>query len=413
MTIRTDNIASNALVDSVATAQLRSGVRLRFANADLENDFRRAHRETSRHGVRTHLWLAVALLFIFLVIDRQLLQHVATPLLSLVRIVASASLFICAFAASTSWSIHRHYHHFVQWLAPLFGLCVVANNFISQPVGVSFFPTVLLVVVGLYQLVGMLFLPALCAGLMMLVAYMIGAWQQQLAQPEFVFNVAILIAANAAGATASYMMERLQRLHFLEARLLEDIASRDGLTGIHNRRAFDEHLQTIWRHGIRDATPLALILIDIDQFKAYNDYFGHQAGDECLKEVAGILMRACRRPLDFAARYGGEEFALVLYNARREHAEEIAANIQNELRKLALIHPASNVAEQVTISIGSACVQPVHGRSSAGMIQFADQALYRAKGSGRNCSVILDQEYEQLITGKYRKEDAQTMRKVS
>lgn len=400
------NIAPATLNDSAIANQLRDSARgLRFADAKLEQDFRCDHREHARRSVRAHLWLAIALLIIFLIIDQQVLQRSNTWPLMLVRIGALTSLLLCCAVVSTRWAIKHYYHRFVQWLAPLFGVCVVANEFVDQPFGVSFFPTVVLTVIGLYLLVGMLFVPALCAGLFVLATYALGAWQQNLPVPELVYNISVLIFTNVVGATASYMLERLHRTHFLEARLLEDMANRDGLTGIHNRRAFDEHLHTAWQQGIRDSAPVSLMLIDIDQFKAYNDYYGHQAGDECLKQVARILTSACRRPLDFTARYGGEEFAVVLFNAQREYVEELAARIQLALRQLALSHAASMVASQLTVSIGAACVLPAQGRSSAGLIQLADQALYRAKGQGRDCCVIMDHEYQQMITGSYRKDD--------
>lgn len=400
------SLASATFADSPVAAQLRNGRRrLRFTDEALEHEFRNTHRAHARARVRAHLWLALTAVIIFLVIDQLVLARSNTWPLKLVRLGVLSSLLACLFAVSAKASIGHSYHRFVQWLAPIFGLCVVANEFIDQPYGVSFFPTIVLTVIGLYLLVGMLFLPAIGAGLSVLVLYSLGAWYQSLATQELAYNVSVLIATNVVGATACYMLERLHRTHFLEARLLEDMANRDGLTGIHNRRAFDEHLHTAWQQGVRDATPISLLLIDIDQFKAYNDYYGHQAGDECLKQVARMLTRACRRPLDFTARYGGEEFAVVLYQANRDYVEELAGRIQTELRQLGLTHAASPVASQLTLSIGAACVMPQSGRSNAGLIQLADQALYQAKHRGRDCCVIMDREYEQLVTGAYSRDD--------
>jgi len=155
---------------------------------------------------------------------------------------------------------------------------------------------------------------------------------------------------------------------------------------------------------------IALLLVDIDYFKAYNDYFGHQAGDEALRHVAQTLARSARRPLDFAARYGGEEFAVVLYYATREYVDEVAARIQQNMEALALKHPASPIAKQLTVSIGAACVVPAPDRSPFGFVQLADEALYEAKGQGRNRCVIMDKEYEQMSTGSFRKSAPQAVR---
>jgi diguanylate cyclase (GGDEF)-like protein len=146
------------------------------------------------------------------------------------------------------------------------------------------------------------------------------------------------------------------------------------------------------------------MLIDIDHFKAYNDYYGHQAGDECLKQVAWCLSRCARRPLDVTARYGGEEFAIVLFDAGRAHAEEVARRVRVEVEQLAIKHPASPAPiKRLTVSMGIASIVPAPGRTHFGFIQLADEALYAAKEGGRDRVVIMDKEYEDLCTGSFRK----------
>ncbi|MBL8266866.1 GGDEF domain-containing protein, partial [Steroidobacter sp.] len=162
----------------------------------------------------------------------------------------------------------------------------------------------------------------------------------------------------------------------------------------------------VWAQAAREGRPLTLLMIDIDHFKAYNDRFGHQAGDECLRRVAWSLSDHARRPLDIAARYGGEEFAMILYDARRQHAEDMARQIQAGIESLAIAHtvPSATAGNRLTVSIGIACVQPTADRSHYGFIQLADEALYAAKERGRNCIVIMDKEYGDLTTGSFRKE---------
>lgn len=218
-------------------------------------------------------------------------------------------------------------------------------------------------------------------------------------------DAGVLIFTNVIGAIVCYSLERANRINFLESQLLMETARRDGLTGIANRRTFDEHVDRIWSRAAQDGMPLTLLLIDIDHFKAYNDCYGHQAGDECLRRVAWSLSARARRPLDIAARYGGEEFAMVLYDARRQDAEDMARQIQAGIEALAIAHPASPTGNQrLTVSIGIACIEPLSGRSHYGFIQLADEALYAAKARGRNCIVIMDKEYGELSTGTFRKE---------
>lgn len=168
------------------------------------------------------------------------------------------------------------------------------------------------------------------------------------------------------------------------ARKLRTLSSRDGLTGIANRRNFDEVLAREWNRGIRSQTPLSLILCDIDYFKAYNDYFGHQEGDKCLLRVAHILEEHARRGGDLAARYGGEEFGIILPETSLENAADIAEQIRVDVEGIALLHPASAVSNIVTISLGVATIVPPRGQDPRSLIALADKLLYEAKQHGRN-----------------------------
>ena len=132
----------------------------------------------------------------------------------------------------------------------------------------------------------------------------------------------------------------------------------------------------------------------------------HQAGDEAMKAVAAILAEFARRPLDLVARYGGEEFAIVLYDTTQAHAALVAEQLLEEVRGLGIPHQDSSAAPVLTISVGVACVVPVARRSSAGLLQLADQALYAAKDAGRNQSQLLQEEYEHMKTGYFRRHAA-------
>lgn len=174
-----------------------------------------------------------------------------------------------------------------------------------------------------------------------------------------------------------------------EAQLaLQALASRDGLTALANRRSFDENLDQEWRRAGRDRHPLSLLMIDIDFFKRYNDAYGHQKGDECLKAVAGIISTEMLRASDHASRYGGEEFAVILPNTTGEGAKRVAERVRQALAERHLAHEDSPIADHITISVGVAtAVQPC-GEDQASLMAAADAALYRAKLQGRDRVVI-------------------------
>jgi diguanylate cyclase (GGDEF)-like protein len=162
------------------------------------------------------------------------------------------------------------------------------------------------------------------------------------------------------------------------------LSSVDGLTGIANRRNFDDFLDSTWRRSLRNKTSLSLLLLDIDFFKKYNDGYGHQAGDECLKKVAKNLSEIVRRPEDLLARYGGEEFVIVLGNTDVKAATSLAGKARSGIEALEILHDHREGGNVVTISIGISCVIPKTDLSPSGLIGAADKALYKAKNEGRN-----------------------------
>jgi diguanylate cyclase (GGDEF)-like protein len=183
--------------------------------------------------------------------------------------------------------------------------------------------------------------------------------------------------------------ERTADLHTANARL-EQLAREDGLTGLQNRRAFDETLQAECRRAVRMKTPIALMLIDLDAFKAYNDRHGHQAGDACLKAVADTLHGAHRRAGEVVARYGGEELAVIMPGVPRDRLQAMADHARHAVESLAIPHGASPAGPGVTISIGVASHAGGEGLSPEGLIAAADRALYEAKSDGRNRAKLAD-----------------------
>jgi len=165
--------------------------------------------------------------------------------------------------------------------------------------------------------------------------------------------------------------------------LLRQMVFIDGLTGVANRRCFDERLQTEWRRAAREGSPLSLLMLDVDHFKRFNDRYGHQAGDDCLRRVACAIKGGLLRPGDLVARYGGEEFACILPGTDFEGALAVGAGIEHIVRGLQIEHADSDVSDAVTVSIGVSTGLPDRDSEPARLLALADAQLYRAKHSGR------------------------------
>ena len=181
------------------------------------------------------------------------------------------------------------------------------------------------------------------------------------------------------------LREQALRLTLQEANArLDTMARTDALTGVPNRRFFDEFLAQAWSRAATLGQPLSLLLIDVDHFKAFNDRYGHQAGDRCLCVVAEAIASCLRRPVDVLARWGGEEFVVVLAEADTEAAAEVAQRVRQAVQDCALPHVTSVTARVVTVSVGVATAWPAAQGSQADLLQRTDTALYQAKATGRN-----------------------------
>ncbi|HEX5359705.1 MAG TPA: diguanylate cyclase [Fluviicoccus sp.] len=213
----------------------------------------------------------------------------------------------------------------------------------------------------------------------------------------------------------AFFVERRERLGFLQEVLvaikseelaqlndhLSAMASKDALSGLSNRRAFDEFLNREWERGRREEQPLAILFMDVDFFKRYNDTYGHAAGDECLKQVARAMNQALLRPGDIVARYGGEEFVVLLPSTDMQGAMEVGDRLLAAVDALAIPHHSSDAAFHVTISIGIACMVPTERNGARNLLEEADRALYEAKSRGRHRMACL----QPMATPTYNVDD--------
>ena len=183
-------------------------------------------------------------------------------------------------------------------------------------------------------------------------------------------------------------------LHYSQQRLQEKnlellrLSNQDGLTGLSNRRYFDEYIEAQWKLAIRGQNPFSLLMIDVDNFKQYNDTYGHLAGDEVLKSVAMVMRQRFMRPTDLPARFGGEEFAVILPATPLAPIQSLAESLRKGVEDQCILHRASDVGDYITISVGGASMIPKPVESFLQLIDRADEALYEAKELGKNRVVI-------------------------
>jgi diguanylate cyclase (GGDEF)-like protein len=403
-----DRLSTADLPDSPHARQLQAGFPWLTFSPDLEPEFRRTHLDEHLLYTRVNLCLAVVISTAFSAMDSAVLGPELSRIPSMIQMLVIIPILFIALAATFAAQRQRIYPPLAMISATILGLGVAATQVVAALGGKPIlFPGLMLTITFIYFMGGLIFYHAVAANMIVMFVYLAAGTTLQLPGGEFAYDAMAMIAANLFGATVVYMHEKTSRMRFLEACLLREMVARDGLTGIQNRRMFDQHIGRVWQQAVREQERVAVLLADIDCFKDYNDRYGHQAGDECLRAVAVCLSQCARRPLDFVARYGGEEFAVILYEASREYVAEVLTRIQRSIAELNIPHEASRVASRLTLSIGAAFILPSSARTHEGLIQLADEALYSAKEQGRNRVVVMEAEYHTLRTGRFEKRRGQ------
>jgi len=299
--------------------------------------------------------------------------------------------------------LKRHYEPIAAISISLAGLTGIYTAQMASLSGASYMlASIVLIILYACRFLGFRFQVGVAIAALLVGANVVIGVVVSLPMHELTYMTAILAAAAVIGTVSSYNWEKTLRMTFIERHMLNELAQRDGLTGLYNRRIFDDYIQRVWRQARRDQVVVEIIFIDIDHFKIYNDLYGHQAGDDCLRRVARTILRAAKRPFDFSARYGGEEFVLVLYGPPQDYARALPEQLRQEIMELAIQHEGSQVATTITVSIGVAIAEPASGRSLTGAIQAADEALYEAKQSGRNRVIFKDASESEVETGNFR-----------
>lgn len=374
---------------------------LRFVVA-LEKDFREYYLNFNIRRVRVAACIALVMLLSVIGLDMVGGGDAAPDSINPLRLGIMLPVLVFGLLAMLHPDLRRYHQWLIGAVSLVFGAVLSYGAVTAGIAGAThIFASLVLFVLYVYLFVGLLFHTALLISTLVAVGYVVMGGLLGLPGPLLFYQSTLLCAACAAGGIGAYTVEHALRTSYLESRLLYELAQRDGLTGLYNRRLFDDQVTRIWRQARRDRCPVQVILIDIDYFKVYNDLYGHQAGDDCLRRVATTLNAAAQRPFDLCARYGGEEFVLVLYDPPRDYAEALPERLRREVAALGVPHEGSPVANVVTVSIGVALATPDHQRSFAGIVQMADEALYQAKEDGRN-RVVFRESYAAVTTGSFR-----------
>ena len=384
--------AKMSSASSDAARLLAQGFRfLRFPEP-LESEFRAEYLARLRIWNRLAIIVSAFSVVGFAVLDHFVLAAEHSRITNMVRFGLHIPCVIIMLVLTTKRFYERWYELGIGIIAPAFGMGTVIMSAFSPPSEVPLVGARLLLASFFFTfMIGLRFRAAARANLIVLAGLIVAFIAGTMPTATATYLMALLFTANIIGFAGSYALEHANRTAFLEHRQLSEVATHDGLTTLLNRAAFEDQIRRVWQQAQRDRQTLAVIMIDIDYFKAYTDRYGHIAGDDCLRRVSSALREAARRrPLDFVARYGGEELVAVLYGADKSYGESISRSLLTAVRELRIPHASSETQPYVTVSVGVVSVDAYRIASHDAAVELADQALYAAKHQGRDRYVAIE-----------------------
>ncbi|QKE65401.1 GGDEF domain-containing protein [Aquipseudomonas campi] len=371
--------------DSPYLRQHRAGFRLLSFDDELEQAFSRYHITAILVRMRWALLVAMLLMLLFAVLDAVSLPESVRNRTLAIRLSVIVPTLLIAWLATYQRRLRPYLQIIVGGAALAGGLGVAGIIWVARAHDFPLpYEGIILVTVFFYFLPGLRFVTAALCGWLTFFAYLLVEVLSGLPGELLLYNAVFLASANLIGCFGCYFLEYASRQNFLAQGLLQDMAEKDFLTGLLNRRAFSERAERTWRQAQRERQALALVMMDVDYFKRYNDHYGHAAGDEALRAVGQVIGRQARRPLEMTARYGGEEFVGLWYGIEESQVMQILEDIRSEIEALALPHVQSEATGVVTISIGLAYLLPQPHQDLEDALRLADVALYLAKEQGRN-----------------------------
>lgn len=247
-----------------------------------------------------------------------------------------------------------------------------------------------------YFLSGLRFVPAMVGSMVVSLSYPASQLLFDAPLPNLALNCYFLLLFNLLGLTGAYFFEYTARESFLGRALMQEMALYDSVTGLPNQRAFLLDFDKLCRHARRESTCVSVAMIDVDNFREFNDYFGYTQGDYCLRKISSAIRGGFRRPLDTAGRYGGEELIIAWYDCDAAHARTMAESVRDAVESLSIPHGPGASQNTITVSTGVASSNPDEVPDSSSLMRSADRALAAAKERGRNRVVHANDDFKPL-----------------
>ncbi|MGI9203591.1 MAG: diguanylate cyclase domain-containing protein [Woeseiaceae bacterium] len=362
-------------------------------DSDEEREFRRYFQRRTLPMAQVAVLIAIFLILAVCVLDWMVMPpEFALPAIRF-RLSTMLALLVAVFAASLAWPSNPKIPYAFMTAGALNGVGTIIVGGIAARSGTEFVLWgTIFATFYVYLVFGLRFRLAAVAGWPVFLTYFTIGIIIDAPFVKMAYGTLFLVFTNFIGMYASFLFELDARELFQKKKLLKQLARTDGLTGIDNRRSFDEHLDDVWRQARREQHAIAVLLIDIDYFKLFNDCYGHKPGDKCIQAVAHLLSESVHRPLDQVARYGGEEFAIVLYDPTDQYIRAYANDLVGRISALGIEHKASDIADNVTISVGAAVARPDALNRPDQLVRTSDDALYESKAQGRNRATVYQME---------------------
>ncbi len=357
--------------------------------SDEEQEFRRYFQRRTVPMAQIAIVIGIVVVFLVCVLDWFLMpREFAVQVISL-RAATMLSVLAVVFAWSVLRPMDPRLPYLVTAAGAIVGTTTVIVGAIATKSGTPFVAWgTIFTTFFIYLILGLRFRQASIAGWPLFVTYVALGMKFGAPIEKMAYGTLFLLFTNLIGMYAAFLFELDARELFHKKKLLRDLARTDGLTGVDNRRSFDEHLDDVWKQARRERQAVAVVLVDIDFFKLFNDCYGHRPGDHVIQAVAQCLAGSVNRPLDQVARYGGEEFAIVLYDPNEQFVRDYADELVARVADLEIEHKASDAAEFVTVSVGAAIAWPHEAERPGQLVRGADDALYESKAQGRNRSTV-------------------------
>jgi len=367
----------------------------------IDREFRRYYVGQKLPVARAAIGLGFLLTIAVCVLDISLMPRAFAERAISLRIMLMLIPLSLAFGATFLFKERVWLPHLIALVAFVVGVSALAIGTIAARMGAEMVTwAIIFTTFNIYLVLGLTLRQSVLAGWPIFFVYLgaglvLGAPLQKIA-----YGALFLGFSNLIGTYASYILERNAREIFDNKRELMRLARTDGLTGLFNRRAFDQHLRQVWKQAVRDDKNVAVIVADIDHFKLYNDCYGHVKGDECIRTIAEVLAASISRPLDMVARYGGEEYIVVLYDPSLSFLDAFARGLGHKVVELEIEHKGSEAVPSVSLSIGAAITEAAGKLTADQLLRQADDALYEAKKQGRNRAIVYRTEWGQQTTAQ-------------